>query len=215
MAADPQSHVGYNIMGRYTGPSCKLCFRINEKLFLKGEKCFTKCTFDKKKSRPTRVAGRESEYAKQLKEKQKLKYLTCLTEKQFRNYYRQAEKLPGKPGENLLLLLAIRLDNVVKLSGFAPSIRAARQLVLHGKIKVNDKKISIPGYKIKPGDKLSLDERLKEDVRTKNWIEKFANIPSWININKENFTAEIVSLPNRAEIPFPVDESLIVEFYSK
>ncbi|MDI6640748.1 MAG: 30S ribosomal protein S4 [Elusimicrobiota bacterium] len=205
-------------MKRYLGPRCKLCRKSGEKLFLKGEKCNTNCILNKRKTASrivSRAATRESEYAKRLREKQKLKSLVCLTEEQFINYYRQAQKLPGQTGKTLLLLLETRLDNVVKLSGFAPTIRLARQLILHGKIKVNNCKLCIPGYKIKPGDKILLDEKLKENTVIKRWIENFASPPSWLNVDKEKFSCEVISLPQRSESSFPINESLIVEMYSK
>ena len=206
-------------MSKYSRQNCKLCRRSGDKLFLKGEKCNTKCPLDKRKTKlktaRRRVVTRESEYAKRLKEKQKFKNLLCLTEEQFRNYYRQAQKLPGQTGENLLFLLETRLDNVVKLSGFAPTIKFARQLILHGKIKVNNRKLRIPAYKIKVGDKIQLDENTKENLTIKRWTENFANPPAWLNIDKEKFISEIISHPARAEISFPINEALIVELYSK
>ncbi len=193
---------------------CKKCRLFKEKLFLKGEKCFTKCVLDKRKSRAKIKTTKDSEYAKRLKEKQKTKLIAGLNEKQFKNYFRKAQKMPGLTGENLLLLLEMRLDNVVRRS-FIPSIRFARQLILHGFIKVNNKKVRIPGYRVKVNDKIELDPKMRENLVIKRWVEQFLQQPSWLNVNKETFESTVVALPTREEMSYPVDESLIVELYSK
>jgi len=193
---------------------CKKCRVYKEKLFLKGEKCFTKCVFDKRKASAKTKATKDSEYAKRLKEKQKTKLIAWLDERQFRNYFKKAQKMPGLTGENLLLLLEMRLDNVVRLS-FVPSIRFARQLILHGFVKVNNKKIKIPGYRVKVNDKIELDPKIRENLVIKRWIENFLQPPSWLSVNRETFESTVVSIPKREEMSFHVDESLIVELYSK
>ncbi|MFN3966288.1 MAG: 30S ribosomal protein S4 [Endomicrobiia bacterium] len=192
---------------------CRKCRYFKEKLFLKGEKCFTKCVLDKRKSVKTKTT-KESEYAKRLKEKQKTKLIAGLTERQFKNYFKKAQKMPGLTGENLLLLLEMRLDNVVRRS-FVPSMRFARQLILHGFVKVNNKKIRIPGYRVKVNDKIELDPKIRENLVIKRWVEQFLQPPPWLDVNKETFESTVVAIPTREEMSYPVDESLIVELYSK
>src|SRR6185436_136663 len=154
-------------MSRYTGPVCRLCRREGMKLFLKGEKCFNACTLDKEKRKaiPGQHGMRRtkvSEYGKRLREKQKTKRMAGLTEQQFRRYFRQAEKMPGLTGENLLRLLETRLDRVVKRMGFATSDAQARQIVLHGHIRVNDTRVDIPSYPVQPGDRIAMADKLKQ-----------------------------------------------------
>ncbi|OIO73248.1 MAG: 30S ribosomal protein S4 [Elusimicrobia bacterium CG1_02_37_114] len=208
-------------MGRYTGPLCKLCRREKTKLFLKGEKCDKNCVIDRIKQKGKSGQSRQkrmvklSEYAKRLHEKQKMKHMAGLTEEQFRNYYRQALKMPGMTGEQLLLLVETRLDSVLHRLGFAPSKRFARQLVTHRHITVNDRIMKFAGYRVKPGDKIKLRESVHENPVIKKSLEKDIESPSWLSVDKTNFAAEVLSVPSRSEISYPIDETLIVELYSR
>ena len=205
-------------MGRYTESSCRLCRGAGEKLFLKGEKCQTKCTLEKRKGKPgahAKLMKKTSEYGRRFKEKQKARRIAGLTEEQFRNYFRKAQKMSGETGQNLLLLLETRLDNVVRRMGFAPSMRFARQVIMHRNIKVNDVTKAIPAYRVKPGDKVSLDTRFKENPALLRWAERFTNVPSWLSVDREKLTGEVLALPRKEDISYPVEVSLIVELYSK
>jgi len=207
-------------MGRYLGSSCKLCRKEKSKLFLKGEKCDVNCILDKgkRKNLPGQHGiskTKTSEYGKHLHEKQKAKYIYGVSEKQFRNYFRIASKMKGLTGTNLLMLLERRLDNVVHKLGFASSKKFARQLIVHRHILVNNKLKKVPGYLVKPGDKISIKDRIKDNIFVKKSIENASNIPSWLNLDKTNFIGEVVSLPTREDISYPIDESLIVELYSR
>ena len=207
-------------MSRYLGSVCKNCRREKEKLFLKGERCVTKCTLDKKRGK--NVPGqhgsqrtKESNYAHHLREKQKARRIYGLTEEQFKHYYRRAEKLKGLTGENLLKLLELRLDNIVYRMGIGLSRRLSRQLVGHGLIMVNGKRINLPGYQLKVGDKISLKEKLKENVFIKKAMERSAKFPSWLSFDKEKLAGSVVSIPGVDEFSHPIESQLIVELYSK
>lgn len=209
-------------MGRYTLADCRRCRRVQQKLMLKGEKCFSqKCPIEKGRKyppgqhakRPTKI----SEYGKRLQEKQKLKYMAGINEEQLKRYFRLAKSQKGLVGENLLKLIERRLDNVVYRLGWASSRPAARQLVSHRHVKVNGKVVKTPSFLVKVGDKIELEEKLRENIYVKKSVENFGkNIPSWIRlVDNNNFLAEVISLPTREECSFPVNETLIVEFYSK
>jgi len=210
-------------MSRYIGPVCRLCRREGTKLFLKGDKCFTACILDKgkRKAVPGMHVGRRakiSEYARRLREKQKTKRMAGLTEEQFRRYFRQAEVMPGLTGENLLRLLETRLDNVVKRMGLATSEPQARQLVLHGHVQVNDKRIDIPSYAVQPGDRIALSEKVRQNVAVQQSLQtapKRGPVPSWLEVNPAHASGKMRGWPTRDEISYPVDEQLIVELYSK
>ena len=210
-------------MSRYTGPVCRLCRREGTKLFLKGEKCYTACTLDKnnRKAAPGMHVGRRSkvsEYGRRLREKQKAKRIAGLTEQQFRHYFRRAERMPGLTGENLLRLLETRLDNVVKRLGFASSEAQARQIVLHGHVNVNDKRVDIPSYAVQPGDRVVLSEKIRQNplvVQTLQMTAKRGPAPSWLEANPAQGGGKMRSWPSREEISYPIDEQLIVELYSK
>jgi small subunit ribosomal protein S4 len=208
-------------MGRYIGPVCRLCRREGQKLMLKGEKCNTqKCPIEKGRKYAPGQHGRKpiklSEYGRRLREKQKLKRMAGLTELQLKRYFDLARRQKGLVGENLLKIIERRLDNVVYLLGWVSSRKFARQLVSHRHIIVNDKKVNIPSYLVKPGDVIKLSEKVKDNVYILKSIENFSGrVPSWIKYNPEEFTAEIVGLPTREECSFPINETLIVEFYSK
>lgn len=207
-------------MGRYIGPVCRLCRSEKVKLFLKGEKCFGNCILDKGKRKNVpgqheKKFSKMSGYAKHLREKQKAKRMAGISEEQFRHYFRRVEKSRGLTGQDLLLQLERRLDNVVQRLGFATSKQFARQLVGHGHILVNSRIKRAPGYRVKVGDKITLKEKIKENFYIKKSLERPESIPSWLNIDKATFVGEVMSLPTRQEVTYPVDESLIVELYKK
>ena len=207
-------------MSRYLGSVCKNCRREKEKLFLKGERCVTKCTLDKKRGK--NVPGqhgsqrtKESNYAHHLREKQKARRIYGLTEEQFKHYFRRAEKMKGLTGENLLKLLELRLDNIIYRMGIGLSRRLSRQLVGHGQILVNGKKINLPGYQLKIGDKIALNEKLRENVFIKKAVERNAKFPSWLSFDKEKLAGSVVNIPGIDEFSHPIESQLIVELYSK
>lgn len=206
-------------MGRYLGPSCRLCRREGIKLYLKGEKCYTdKCPLAKRGHAPGQHGQEKkklTQYGMQLREKQKLKRYYGILERQFMRYYERAERMRGITGENLLQLLERRLDNVVYRLGFAVSRAQARQLVSHGHIEVNGKKVDIPSYLVKPGDVVSIKESSRSMELIKNNLEMGRNVPDWLELNKDAFEGRVVSLPRREHIDLPVQEHLIVELYSK
>jgi small subunit ribosomal protein S4 len=208
-------------MSRYLGSVCKLCRREREKLFLKGERCSSNCTLDRKRGKngPGQhgaIKGKMSDYAKHLREKQKARRVYGLTEEQFVHYYEVAEKMKGSTGDNLLKLLEMRLDNVVFRVGFASSKKMARQIVSHGNILVNDKKIDVPRYQVKVGDVITVPEKYKTNAVIKNLLEKTAsNIPTWLNFDKNKIAGTVVSEPLAGEASHPINSQLIVEYYSK
>lgn len=209
-------------MGRYTGPVCRLCRREGEKLFLKGNRCFTdKCAFERRKYPPgfhgPTAKRKLSIYGLQLREKQKAKRIYGISETQFRRYFEMARKMPGNTGENLLSLLERRLDNVVYHLGFALSRRAARELVAHGHILVNGRKVNIPSYLVSEGDRITIKEKMRNNVFVRESFDRKApeDLPKWLSINKENFEGKVLRLPSREDVSHPIKESLIVELYSK
>jgi small subunit ribosomal protein S4 len=201
-----------------------LCRRDATKLFLKGEKCYTACTLDKGKNKG--IPGmhkslrmkKVSEYGRRLREKQKTKRIAGLSEEQFRHYFREAEQMPGLTGENLLKMLETRLDNVVKRMGLALSTSHARQLVLHGHVRVNDKRVDIPSYAVQPGDRIALSEQCRENSAVQQAlaaVQKRGAGPTWLEVNVAHASGKMKSWPTREEISYPIDEQLIVELYSK
>lgn len=207
-------------MARYTGAVCRLCRREGQKLFLKGDRCYSgKCAIDKRAKVPGQhgVSKKKSEYAEQLREKQKTKRFYGVLEKQFASYFEKAEKKPGITGENLLQILESRLDNVVYRSGFAMSRPEARQIVRHSHITVNGKKVNIPSYLIKAGDVIAIKGSSKSSEKIKSVLEATASkpVPKWLDVDKNNAQATVVNLPARDDIDLPVQERLIVELYSK
>lgn len=209
-------------MGRYLGPKCKLCRRENLKLFLKGDKCATeKCPFTKRPFAPGQRAKRQAKpsyYALQLREKQKVKRTYGLFEEQFRNIFQRAAKAKGVTGRTLLQLLESRLDNAVYRLLFAVSRNQARQLVRHGSIRVNGKRVDIPSYCVKQHDAITLgsNESLRKAIKAA--VEKNAkerSIPGWLSLDREQLAAEVVRLPEKEDASLPVNEQLIVELYSK
>jgi len=202
---------------KYTEAVCKRCRSLNEKLFLKGDKCFSNCILERRKS--SIKQKKLSDYGKHLREKQILKYSYLMSEAQFRRFFDIASKAKGRTGETLLKLCEMRLDNIVRRIGYALSIKTARQLVYHGHIKVNGKVVRIPSYILKEGDEVSLSSpSLLENVSIKHSLEvtdSNASRPSYMVYNPETKSAKIVRIPERSELPSKVNEQLIVEFYSK
>jgi len=209
-------------MARYTGPVCKLCRREGEKLFLKGSRCLSaKCSFEKRSYAPGQHGlGRRSklsEYGVQLREKQKVKRIYGLLEAQFKSYYVKSARQKGVTGENLLKMLESRFDNVVYRLGFAPSRKTARQMVLHSHFLVNGRPVNIPSIILRPGDIITVQERSRKMPiihETMRRIKDDTLLP-WLRIDKAKLEGELLELPNRQDIPIEVQESLIVELYSK
>ena len=208
-------------MGRYTGPVCRLCRRVGEKLFLKGERCFTpRCAIERRRSTPGDVSTRRrrvSDRGIQLKEKQKARYVYGIMETQFRRYMEQAFKKPGVTGQYLLELLERRLDNAVFRLGFAESRRHARQLVLHGHFTVNARKTNIPSYMTKPGDVIAWKESHKQRDFFKALTEDIPKrpVPQWLALDTSSMTGSVASLPSETDLESAIDTRLIVEFYSR
>ena len=208
-------------MARYTGADCRLCRREGIKLFLKGDRCYSdKCGVERRAFPPGqagRKRPRDSEYRVQLREKQKAKRSYGVLEKQFRTYYTIASRQQGKSGENLLRLLESRLDNVVYRLGFAASRDEARQTVRHNHIMVNDKKVNIPSYRVRPGDTVSVAPKARDLSVVKAAIISSARIevPAWLQVDVEKLQGKVLALPTRDQIDLPVREQLIVELYSK
>ena len=208
-------------MARYTGPVCKLCRREGQKLFLKGERCYSgKCSITQRAYAPGQHGqGRKktSEYGLQLRAKQRARRFYGVLESQFHHYFEIAERKPGVTGTNLLRLLESRLDNVVYRVGFASSRAEARQLIIHGHYEVNGKRVSIPSYLLRAGDVVRICTKSCDNEKIKAVVEANSGrpVPQWININRDAKEATIINLPEREQIEAPVEEQLIVEFYSK
>jgi small subunit ribosomal protein S4 len=208
-------------MARYTDAVCRLCRREGQKLFLKGDRCYTeKCAVDRRTYAPGQHGqgrSKASEYGTQLREKQKAKRYYGVLESQFRSYFEMASKMKGKTGENLLSLLERRLDNTIYRLGFAMSRAEARQLVLHGHFTVNGRKVNIPSYLVKPGMVLALKESSRSLDKFKSVIEAnaFRQPPKWLEYDAASMSAKVAALPTREEIDLPITEQLIVELYSK
>ena len=208
-------------MARYTGPACKLCRREGKKLYLKGERCTSgKCALDRRSTAPGQHGAAKKkmgEYGVQLREKQSTRRYYGVLEKQFKNYYEEAARKEGMTGENLLVLLERRLDNTVFRMGLAESHRDARQLVLHAHFTLNGKKVNIPSILVKPGDVISVKESSRDTAKIKALAEALEskNAPKWLDVDKTNLTAKVVSFPAREDIDFDFNEQLIVELYSK
>ena len=208
-------------MARYRDAVCRICRREGDKLFLKGDRCYTdKCAIARRSYAPGQHGqGRKkmSEYGTQLREKQKAKRYYGLLENQFYHYFELASKMTGKTGENLLSILETRLDNVVYRLGFAATRRQARQLVTHGHFTVNGKAVNIPSYLVKPGDVVAIVEKSMSSDKIKGVLEANASRPAlnWLSVDKNKAQATVVNLPERSEIDLQVEEQLIVELYSK
>ena len=206
-------------MARMIGPKCKQCRRENMKLFLKGERCLTeKCAIERRAYPPGehgRGRTKQSEYLLQLREKQKARRYYGLLEKQFRTYYTKAAKGSGITGEELLRMLERRLDNVVYRLGFAASRAQARQLVRHGHFQVNGRRVNIPSYLVRPDDVITVAEGSSAEQVIRDATDLTASVAAWLQADHEALTGKILKLPERSEIDTPVQESLIVELYSK
>ena len=209
---------------RYTGPSCRQCRREGTKLFLKGTKCFTeKCPVERRPYAPgqhgqaTARRRKASEYAKQLREKQKVKRIYGMSERQFRNLFVRVAKQPGVAGHNLLAALESRLDNMVYRMGFAPSRKAARQLIRHRHIEVNGKQVDIPSYVVRPGEEIRVRPASREQAQILTAMDQSARgAPlSWVAVDRDTFSGRMLERPSRADIPIAAQEQLIVELYSK
>jgi len=210
---------------RYTGgPSCRQCRREGTKLFLKGTKCFTeKCPVERRPYAPgqhgqsTARRKKMSEYAKQLREKQKIKRIYGLSERQFRNTFERVSTLPGVTGHNLLAALESRLDNIVYRMGFASSRKAARQLIRHRHVEVNGKSVDIPSFVVQPGQEIRVRQQSRELVLVKEALEVAARgaSPAWIAVDKDTCSGRMLERPQRQSIPIAAQEQLVVELYSK
>lgn len=209
-------------MARYTGAVCRLCRREGQKLFLKGDRCYTdKCAVDRRSFAPGQHGNARnrklSEYGVQLREKQKARRYYGVLESQFAKYYEMAVTRKGVTGENLLSILETRLDNVVYRLGFAMSRPEARQLVRHGHFTINGKKVNIPSYLVRPGEVISLKESSRSVDKFKASLEANGSRvpPKWLDFDRNNLVAKVVGLPVREDIDLPIQEHLIVELYSK
>lgn len=208
-------------MARYTGPACKLCRREGKKLYLKGERCTSgKCAIDRRSTAPGQHGAAKKkmgEYGIQTREKQATKRYYGVLEKQFKNYYEEADRKEGMTGENLLILLERRLDNAVFRMGLAESHKEARQLVLHAHFTLNGKKVNVPSILVKPGDVIAVKEASRSSAKFKALAESLESkvAPKWLDVDKANLQAKVVSFPARDDIDFDFNEQLIVELYSK
>jgi small subunit ribosomal protein S4 len=208
-------------MARYVESVCRLCRRENLKMYLKGDRCYSdKCAIERRPYPPGQHGqGRTkfSEYGVQLREKQKVKRMYGLLEKQFRSYYEKAARKKGKTGEVLLMLLETRLDNVVFRMGFADTRAEARQLVRHGHVQVNGRKVNIPSFQTRPGMKIAIREKSRKIGRINAALEAVdrRGIPGWLELDKDAYAGAVMSAPAREDITMPIQESLIVELYSK
>jgi small subunit ribosomal protein S4 len=208
-------------MARYTDSVCRLCRREGVKLFLKGERCYTdKCAIERRNYPPGQhgqARAKFSEYAIQLREKQKLRRIYGVLERQFRRYFSLAERGKGVTGEALLIMLERRLDNMVYRMGFANSRSEGRQLVRHGHCAINGKKVNIPSYLVKAGDVVTIREKSRPNARIGEALEasQRRGIPDWLEVDRQTFTGKVKTLPLRADLTTPINEKLVVELYSK
>lgn len=209
-------------MARYIGPVCRMCRREDTKLFLKGDRCHTdKCGYERRQYPPGQHGQgrrrRPSDYGQQLREKQKVKRMYGLLEKQFRGYYNKATRMKGVSGENLLSLLERRLDNVAIRCGFSSSHAEARQLVRHGHFTINGQRVDIPSYQVRVGDVVEVREKSRKIQKI---VDALANVdrsplPQWIELDRDGFKGKVTALPTRTDVAADIDEQLIVELYSK
>lgn len=208
-------------MARYREAVCRLCRREGMELFLKGDRCFTdKCAIKRRGYPPGQHGQRRpkhSDYGVQLREKQKAKRIYGLQERQFRNYFEKAERLKGKTGDNLLILLERRLDNVIYKLGFAVTRRESRQMVRHGHFTVAARKVNIPSFLVRPGEQIEMREKSRKMVGVNEALDAVVRkgIPPWLELDRDNFKGVVKTLPTRADITEPIQEQLIVELYSK
>jgi small subunit ribosomal protein S4 len=208
-------------VARYTGAVCRHCRREGLKLFLKGERCYTdKCAIERRNYPPGehgQARPKFSEYSIQLREKQKLRRIYGVLERQFRRYFAMADRGKGVTGEALLQLLERRLDNIVYRLGFATSRAEARQLVRHGHFRVNGRKVDVPSYLVRPGDAITVRERSRQVACIREALElaQRRGVPDWLEMNPEAFAGSVKALPARADLTMPINEKLVVELYSK
>jgi len=211
-------------LARYTGAVCRLCRREGIKLFLKGQRCFTqKCAIEKRNfvpgehGRNVRVRRKLTGYGLQLREKQKVKRMYGVLEKQFRRYFEKAARKKGITGTLLMQLLELRLDNIVFRLGFASSRSQARQLVLHGHVQVNSRKTTIASYLVSKGDDIAIRQKSQGNLMIKTNLEDVLGrgVPGWLELDSQNFKGQVLELPERDDLKIPIEESLIVELYSK
>jgi len=208
-------------LAKYIGAKCRQCRREGGKLFLKGEKCFTsKCPIENRPFPPGQHGQRRtrlSDYAVQLREKQKLRRMYGVLERQFRSYYKEADRRKGSTGENLLQLLESRLDSVVYRMGFGASRTEARQLIRHNGVTLNGRKMNIPSHQVRPGDVIGLSTKAKEQLRVKSAVEaaEQRGLAEWVDVDSKKFEGVYKHLPERSELPPDINEHLVVELYSK
>ncbi|NPA49748.1 MAG: 30S ribosomal protein S4 [Thermodesulfobacteria bacterium] len=210
-------------MARYTGSRCRLCRREGMKLFLKGERCYSdKCAFERRSYPPgqhgqAQMRAKRSDYGIRLREKQKVKRIYGVSEKQFKKYFDRADRMRGQTGHNLLQLLERRLDNVIYRLGFASSRTQARQMIVHGMFKVNGRTVDIPSYLVKPGEVIELKEKYRQNSMLQDNLEAVVRrgVPQWLELDADNFKGTVKALPTREDITMPIQEQLIVEFYSR
>ncbi|GCE10351.1 30S ribosomal protein S4 [Tengunoibacter tsumagoiensis] len=209
-------------MARYTGPVCKLCRREGVKLFLKGDKCMSHCTLERRNTKPgqhgaSNRRNKESEYAKQLREKQRVRRTYGVLERQFSKTFHTAANRPGRTSENLLQILEMRLDNLVYRLGLADSRAQARQLVNHGHFAVNGRKTDIPSFIAKPNDVITVRERSKgtEYFKTRALLLAQKGVPTWLSLDINALTGRVVTIPSRADLELPFDEQMVVEYYQR
>jgi small subunit ribosomal protein S4 len=208
-------------MARYIGPVCRICRREGLKLFLKSDRCYTeKCAIERRAYPPGQHGQghrKYSNYALQLREKQKVRRMYGLLEKQFRSYYHRADQMKGVTGENLLRLLELRLDNVVYRLGFAGNRNEARQVVRHNLVLVNGRKANIPSIRLRKGDIIEVKAKGQKHVRSQVAVESVdrRGVPGWLELDRKSFRGTVVSEPAREDITMPIEETLIVELYSK
>lgn len=208
-------------MARYTGSLCRQCRREGMKLFLKGDRCFTdKCAFERRSYAPGQhgqARRKLSEYGMQLREKQRAKQMYGILERQFRRYFQMADRMRGITGDNLVLLLERRMDNMIYRMGFARSRSQARQLVRHSHFQVNGRKVSIPSYLLRQGDTVVIREKSRKVLAIVEAMESVERrgIPEWLLLEKDQFRAKVMAFPSREQLALPIQEQLIVELYSK
>ncbi len=211
-------------MSRYTGPVCKLCRREGQKLFLKGQKCYTeKCPVERRAYPPGQHGPaqarrrKQSDYAVQLREKQKVKRIYGLPEKQFRSLFEYANHIPGITGDNLLVALECRLDNIIFRMGFAQSRNQARQIVRHRHVEVNGRKVDVPSFRVSAGDEIAIKGKSKNLLPVEASLEARTRppLPEWLALDEKQRVGRVVRVPMRSDISFPIQEQLIVELYSK
>ncbi len=207
-------------MSRYIGPNCRFCRREGMKLFLKGERCvLEKCAFERRSYAPgqhgQRMRRKQSDYSVQLRAKQQLARLYGVREGQFRGYYKESTRVPGVSGENLLRLLESRLDNVVYRLGFAPSRKAARQLIRHNHINVNGRRVNIPSYLTSPGETVFVADKSRQLEIIHESLRRSREVVPWLSVDKVNLQGTVLEKPNREDIPTVAEEQIVIEFYSR